>query len=201
MYKVMNNANLKGLNIMMTINSLCLFSITEFLDDVYEMKLHTGTKPRCSVNLLRFQVSNHPALPDHIKDYLREKLETWYNSVKEQPLWHDFEKASIERLIDYLVTVDAPHRRTSDKMTLWRDFKTFFRQYDKRRNWTLDIFPDILTDWVDTIPDTETIPMRLVDGDSTRQYDDDPDLKKIADEEGWVLNPDNENIDEPLSEY
>ena len=54
MYKVMNNANLKGLNIMMTINSLCLFSITEFLDDVYEMKLHTGTKPRCKVNLLRF---------------------------------------------------------------------------------------------------------------------------------------------------
>ena len=203
MYKVMNNANLKGLNIMMTINSLCLFSITEFLDDVYEMKLHTGTKaPVVSVNLLRFPSFQSPlALPDHIKDYLREKLETWYNSVKEQPLWHDFEKASIERLIDYLVTVDAPHRRTSDKMTLWRDFKTFFRQYDKRRNWTLDIFPDILTDWVDTIPDTETIPMRLVDGDNTRQYDDDPDLKKIADEEGWVLNPDNENIDEPLSEY
>ena len=61
MYKVMNNANLKGLNIMMTINSLCLFSITEFLDDVYEMKLHTGTKaPVVSVNLLRFPSFQSP---------------------------------------------------------------------------------------------------------------------------------------------
>ena len=65
----------------------------------------------------------------------------------------------------------------------------------------MSVFPDILTDWVDTIPDTETIAVKLVDGDSTRQYDDDPDLKKIADEEGWVLKPDNKNIDEPLAEY
>ena len=47
MYKVMDYGNLKGLNIMMTINSLCLFSITEFLDDVYKMKIHTGTKASC----------------------------------------------------------------------------------------------------------------------------------------------------------
>jgi hypothetical protein len=203
MYKLMDRANLKGLNIMMTINSLCLFSITKFLDDVYKMKKHTGTKaPVVSVNLLRFPSFQSPlALPDHIKDYLREQLEDWYNEVKEQPLWHDFEKASIERLIDYLVTVDAPHRRTSDKMTLWRDFKTFFKQYDERRGLSLSVFPKILTDWVDTIPDTETIAVKLVDGDSTRQYDNDPDLKKIADEEGWVLKPDNKNIDEPLAEY
>lgn len=203
MYKVMDYGNLKGLNIMMTINSLCLFSITEFLDDVYKMKIHTGTKaPVVSVNLLRFPSFQSPlALPDHIKDYLREKLETWYNEVKDQPLWHDFEKASIERLIDYLITVDAPHRRTSDKTTLWRDFKTFYAQYDERRNLSLGVFPKILTDWVDTIPDTETIPVSLVDGDSTKQYADDPDLKKIADEEGWVLKPDNKNIDIPLGDY
>ena len=102
MYKLMDRANLKGLNIMMTINSLCLFSITKFLDDVYKMKEHTGTKaPVVSVNLLRFPSFQSPlALPDHIKDYLREQLEDWYNEVKEKPLWHDFEKASIERLID-----------------------------------------------------------------------------------------------------
>ena len=63
------------------------------------------------------------------------------------------------------------------------------------------MFPKILTDWVDTIPDTETIPVSLVDGDSTKQYADDPDLKKIADEEGWVLKPDNKNIDIPLGDY
>ena len=30
---------------------------------------------------------------------------------------------------------------------------------------------------------------------------DDPDLKKVADEEGWILNPDNKNIDKPLATY
>jgi Lhr-like helicase len=167
------------------------------------MKEHTGTKsPVVSVNLLRFPSFQSPlALPDHIKDYLRKQLQDWYDAVKEQPLWHDFEKASIERLIDYLETVDAPHRRTSDKMTLWRDFKTFFKQYDERRGKSLSVFPEILTDWVDSIPDTKTVPVKLVDGDSTKQYENDPDIKKVAEEEGWVLNPDNKNIDEALGDY
>mgnify|MGYP001430745543 FL=1 len=176
---------LKMTNIMMTINSLCLFSITDFLDDVYEMKNYTKTKaPVVSLNLLRFPSFQSPlALPDHIKDYCRQNLELWWDDVKDYPRWHDFEKASIERLIDYLVTVDAPHRRTSDKKTLWRDFKTFYAQYDQRRGKDLNVFPEILTDWVNTIPDTVTKPIiKMVDGDSTKQYADDPDLKKIAEE-------------------
>ncbi len=204
LYRIMTNANLKGVNIMMTINSLCLFSITDFLDDVYEMKNYTKTKaPVVSLNLLRFPSFQSPlALPDHIKDYCRQNLELWWDDVKDYPRWHDFEKASIERLIDYLVTVDAPHRRTSDKKTLWRDFKTFYAQYDKRRGKDLHVFPDILTDWVSTIPDTVTKPITMmVDGDSTKQYADDPDLKKIAEEEGWVLKPDSKNIDKPLGDY
>jgi hypothetical protein len=189
---------------MMTINSLCLFSITDFLDDVYDMKIHTGLKaPVVSLNLLRFPSFQSPlALPDHIKDHCRKQLQDWWEEKKDLKLWHEFERASIERLIDYLVTVDAPHRRTSDKMTLWRDFKTFYAQYDERRGLSLSVFPKILTDWVETIPTTETIPLKeMIDGDSTRQYADDPDLKKIADEEGWVLNPDSKNIDKPLASY
>ena len=64
------------------------------------------------------------------------------------------------------------------------------------------MFPEILTDWVNTIPDTVTKPIiKMVDGDSTKQYADDPDLKKIAEEEGWVLKPDSKNIDKPLGDY
>ena len=63
------------------------------------------------------------------------------------------------------------------------------------------MFPKILTDWVDTIPETKTISVSLVDGDSTKQYENDPDLKKVAEEEGWVMKPDNENIDKPLGDY
>lgn len=206
-YKILTNGRLGGCNIMMTINSLCLFSITDFLDDVYDMKIHTGMKaPVVSLNLLRFPSFQSPlALPDHLKDHCRKQLQDWWEEKKGLKLWHEFERASIERLIDYLVTVDAPHRRTSDKMTLWRDFKTFYAQYDERRGLSLSVFPKILTDWVETIPTTQTIPLKeMIDGDSTRQYDNDPDLQEtvsLANEEGWVLDPDSKNIDEPLASY
>ena len=204
MYKCFREAKLGGVNIMMTINSLCLFSITDFLNDVYEMKEFTGTSaPVVSLNLLRFPSFQSPlALPDHIKDYLRGNIEDWWSVAKLLPKWHDFERASIDRLIDYLVTVDAPHRRTSDKVALHRDFKTFYKQYDERRGLSLSVFPKILTDWVESIPTTETIQLvDLIDGDSTRQYDNDPDLKKVAKDEGWNLNPDSKNIDKPLATY
>lgn len=172
-------------NIMMTINSLCLFSITEFLDEVYNLKEIKGSKnPNVSLNLLRFPSFQSPlALPNHIKDFCHSKLSTWYQDAKQRPLWHEFELANIERLIDYLVTVDAPHRRTSNPITLWRDFKTFYKQYDQRRGKSIYVFPNILTDWLDSIPDTDIA------------------IKELADKEGWVLNPDPKNIDEPLAAY
>ena len=183
--RVLKEANYKGIHIMMTINSLCLFSITEFLDEVYLMKCITNSKtPTVSLNLLRFPSFQSPlALPNHIKEFLHDKLVDWYEKTKDNPLWHEFEKASIERLIDYLVTVDAPHRRTSNPITLWRDFKTFYLQYDMRRNKNIFVFPPILTDWVMSIPDTDTA------------------VQDLAEKEGWILQPDNKNIDEPLATY
>jgi len=173
------------LHVMMTINSLCLFSITEFLDRIYKFKLQTNSrKPTVSLNLLRFPSFQSPlALPNHIKDYCHNKLDTWYKENKDNHLWHEHERASIERLLDYLVTVDAPHRRTSDPITLWRDFKTFYKQYDQRRNKSISVFPNILTDWVNSIPDTDV------------------EIKDLAIKEGWILKPDEKNIDEPLAAY
>ena len=173
------------LHIMMTINSLCLFSITDFLDQVYALKeLTNSRKPTVSLNLLRFPSFQSPlALPTHIKDHLYDDLDWWWDHNKDKPLWHEYECASIERLLDYLVTVDAPHRRTSNPITLWRDFKTFYAQYDMRRNKTLNVFPSILTEWVNSIPDTDKA------------------IQELADAEGWVLKPDNKNIDEPLATY
>ena len=183
--RILTEGNCNGVNIMMTINSLCLFSITEFLDEVYKLKeLTQSRKPTVSLNLLRFPSFQSPlALPNHIKDYCHDKLNTWWQKRKDDIGWHEFEKASIERLIDYLVTVDAPHRRTSNPVTLWRDFKTFYQQYDIRRNKSIYVFPKILTDWVDSIPDTDLA------------------IQELADKEGWVLKPDSRNIDDPLAAY
>jgi organic radical activating enzyme len=201
--RILEEGNCRGVHIMMTINSLCLFSITEFFDEVMQMKAKYGKNPTVSVNLLRFPSFQSPlALPDHIKDYCRTRLETWYEKNKSNPLMHEFERASIERLIDYLIVVDAPHRRTSNKITLWRDFKSFYRQYDQRRGKDISVFPDILTDWLEQIPETKLDKIQvLVDGNSTKQYNDDDELKRLAEKEGWILNPDNKNIDDPVAKY
>ena len=205
MIKIMQEGNVHGMHIMMTINSLCLFSITEFFDEMYALKEQFEDKkpPTMSVNLLRFPSFQSPlALPDHIKLYLKEKLETWYESSKHKPLWHEFEKSSIERLIDYLDVVDAPHRRTSNKITLWRDFKSYYKQYDKRRGKSISVFPKILTDWIEQLPDTELPEFsNLRNGNSTQQYQQDQELQELAEQEGWILNPDPKNIDEPLGKY
>ena len=171
-----------SVNVMMTINSLCLFSITDFLDEIAELKkLSKNNRPKVSLNLLRFPSFQSPlALPTHIKDHLHTQISNWYAT---QTVWDEYESASIERLIDYLVTVDAPHRRTSNPVTLWRDFKTFYAQYDVRRNKDINVFPKILTDWVESIPNT------------------DASIAELAEKEGWVLNPDPKNIDKELATY
>ena len=63
---------------MMTINSLCLFSITEFLDDMFELKTKYGyNKPVVDLNILRWPAFMSPlTLPDEFKKQLHEKLIT-----------------------------------------------------------------------------------------------------------------------------
>jgi len=201
--RILKEGNCHGVHIMMTINSLCLFSITDFFDEMLELKKQYGKNLTVSVNLLRFPSFQSPlALPDHIKDHCRIKLEEWYKQHKDSYLLHEFEKASIARLIDYLIVVDAPHRRTSNKITLWRDFKSFYSQYDQRRGKNIQVFPQILLDWLNNIPETKLDKIQvLVNGNSTNQYDNDEELKKLAEREGWILNPNNKNINDPLSKY
>lgn len=201
--KILHNGNCRNINIMMTINSLCLFSITDFFNEILELKSRYGKHLTMSINLLRFPSFQSPlALPDHIKDHCRNRLEEWYSCNKDNPLLHEHETASIERLIDYLIVVDAPHRRTSNKITLWRDFKSFYKQYDKRRGKDIGVFPQILLDWLEQIPETKLDQIQiLVDGNSTKQYENDDELKRLAEKEGWILNPDSKNIDDPLAKY
>ena len=61
--------------------------------------------------------------------------------------------AQVRRLIDYIETVDVPHRRTTeDKAKLQADFKSFYQQYDQRRGKDLrSTFHPILSKWLDTV--------------------------------------------------
>lgn len=156
------NANYRAVTIMMTINSLSLFSITDFLDEMIEIKRKYTHKVNVDLNILRWPSFMSPlAFPEHIKDYCRKNLENWFNANKNIPELHDGELAQIKRLIDYLDVVKTPHRRADEEKTkLHHDFKSFYQQYDNRRSKNLkETFPQILSDWVETITIDDTIPI------------------------------------------
>lgn len=195
--KILDHGNVRQFNIMMTINSLCLFSITDFMDRMLEWKgKYDWVHPVFSVNLLRFPSFMSPlSLPEHLKDDRRTHLKKWFDKNQGNKLLHEMEKDGLRRLIDYLEVVKAPHRRTSSLESQWRDFRTFYTQYDKRRGKNFrKTFPKILVEWFDSLPVTNTAPlMGYVDGDATKGFHNYDELRKLALKEGWILDPDDEN--------
>jgi pyruvate-formate lyase-activating enzyme len=176
----LKNGKYRSVTIMMTITSLSLFSITEFMDDMIELKHQfKHNAPMLDLNILRWPSFMSPlAWPDHLKNMTREKLKTWYESKKRLTLTSDGhpvlqagECAQIERLIDYIEVVDLPHRRVSqDKSLLWHDFKSFYEQYDARRNKDFrSTFPKEIVDWYNSITVNKTIPIIPI-GDGTPNH-------------------------------
>ena len=168
MVKFIENAKFRSLTIMLTINSLCLFSITEFLDDMMILKEKYGkNKPNVDFNILRWPAFMSPlALPDDIKRNLYNKLNDWFQKNKNSELFTTEEKDQIIRLIDYIDVVDKGHHSTEDDKTLLHhDFKSFYEQYDKRRNKNFrETFPE-LKEWYDSIEVDYTIPdVKATDG-------------------------------------
>jgi organic radical activating enzyme len=162
------NANFRSVTIMMTINSLCLFSIDEFLDNMLVLKEKYGpNRPNVDLNILRWPGFMSPlALPDEIKKPLHSKLKRWYNRNKKNPLFSHGEKAQIERLIDYIEVVQKGHNYTEDdKNLLLHDFKSFYVQYDIRRNKNFQLtFPE-LAEWYNTLKVDLSIPsVEMKDG-------------------------------------
>ncbi|MBY0413006.1 MAG: hypothetical protein K2Q18_02520, partial [Bdellovibrionales bacterium] len=152
--KVLENAKLRHFGVMMTINSLCLFSITDFMDIVMQWKRKYQDKQiGMSLNLLRFPSFMSPlALPENLKRDRMLALKTWRDKHANDPHLGEWELASIDRLIDYLDVVKTPHSKTSDLESQWSDFKLFYEQYDKRRSKNLKThFPELLLNWVDSI--------------------------------------------------
>ena len=173
--KIIENANIRQVVIMMTINSLCLFSITEFLDDMLKLKKQYGThKPIVDFNILRWPAFMSPlTLPDDIKYELHGKLSMWWRKHKKNPLINMHEGAQIERLIDYIEVVNRGHNTTEMDMEMqFHDFKSFYSQYDIRRNKNFQAtFPEI-ADWYDSIQVDQSIPDRKVTDGRITHYED-----------------------------
>ena len=169
----------RSLTIMMTINSLCLFSIDEFLDDMIVLKRKYGpNRPNVDFNILRWPAFMSPlALPNDVKDFLHKKLKTWFETRKQDEdfyqLFSEGEIAQIERLVDYIEVVKTGHVTTEDENdTHFHDFKSFYEQYDKRRGKDFcKTFPELAV-WYNQIEVDQSIPdVEMKDGSITHYED------------------------------
>jgi len=169
----------RSLTIMMTINSLCLFSIDEFLDDMIVLKRKYGpNRPNVDFNILRWPAFMSPlALPDDVKMFLHNKLKTWFETRKQDEdfyqLFSEGEIAQIERLVDYIEVVKTGHVTTEDENdTHFHDFKSFYEQYDKRRGKDFcKTFPELAV-WYNQIEVDQSIPdVEMKDGSITHYED------------------------------
>ena len=161
-YYMMNNGNVHMLHIMMTINNLCLFSLIEFMEEIFKMKeiLKTGS-PFITFNILRFpSFMSIVTLPINIRLSLASKLEKWFEQNKNRYFFQDIEKDGLIRLISYLKNVKIGHDNTSSILSREQDFKSFFEQYDKRRNknfiLTFKDHPDLI-EWYESLNKKEVI--------------------------------------------
>jgi hypothetical protein len=159
--RIIEEAKVNQVICMMTINSLCLFSITEFMDDMLELKAKYGwNKPLIDLNILRWPAFMSPLnLPNELKEKLHKKLFDWFEIHKESDLLMVHEKAQIQRLIDYIEVVEQGHVKTEDKKELhFHDFKSFYEQYDERRGKNfVETFPEA-ADWYESLQVDYTIP-------------------------------------------
>ena len=192
--KMLKEGNIQSINCMMTINALCLFSITDFMDEMLRLKREYKTSsPNCSFNILRFpSFQSIVTLPKEIREERANHIEKWINKNYDGGgnFFLDWEKDGMMRLVSYIREIETGHNHTSSLETRERDFKSFYTQYDVRRNKNfLETFPE-LKEWWDSIPETNIKPLKsVIEGDDAKSNRYVDEVMDTAKKEGWVLNP------------
>jgi hypothetical protein len=159
--------NVKKTHLMMTINSLCLSSITKFMTEILEFKKrHNTVYPTMSLNILRFPSFQSCAmLPASIRQKYKVELEEWLaeqiakdekvdlnNNGQMWPILTPIEREQTQRLIDYLDIIKTPHKNVINMPQQQYDFKQFYTQYDIRRGKDFRAtFPPEFVEWFDSI--------------------------------------------------
>ena len=179
---------------MMTINALCLFSITDFMDEILRLKREYRTaSPHCSFNILRFpSFQSIVTLPKHIREERANHIEKWIfdNYDGGANFFQDWERDGMLRMVAYIREIETGHNHTSSLESRERDFKSFYTQYDIRRNKNfVETFP-MLKDWFEAIPETNIAPLKeAINGDDAKSNRYVDEVMETAKKEGWVLNP------------
>tara|TARA_B100000035_G_scaffold7559_2_gene6564 strand:+ start:8093 stop:9448 length:1356 start_codon:yes stop_codon:yes gene_type:complete len=127
--------NYRHISIMMTISNLTLFSITDFLDDMIDLKREFSNKAlfHMTLNILRFpSFQSVTLLPEYIKQERIAHLTEWLEAFGS--FLTDSEKAHIQRLITYLQKINRAIEDTDTVEDKQADFVKFFSSYTKRRD-------------------------------------------------------------------
>jgi organic radical activating enzyme len=150
--RILSESNVKRIVVMMTINALCLFNITEFMDQVMQWKQKYGNRISMSINFLRFPAfQSLTVLPDILRENVYQKLSDWCELNRDDPNLMFTERSDIERLISYVDVIETPHSYDTDLEKNKRDFKRFYTQYSSRRNKPIDVFPEEFLQWFNTL--------------------------------------------------
>ena len=196
--RMLTEGNVQSINCMMTINSLCLFSITEFMDEILRLKrTYKTSAPACSFNILRFpSFQSIVTLPKHIREERANHIEKWIfdNYDGGANFFQDWERDGMLRMVAYIREIETGHNHTSSLNSRERDFKSFYTQYDIRRNKNFVATFPMLKDWFESIPMTNIEALtNVVDGDDANSNHYVNEVMDTAKKEGWIMKPQGAN--------
>jgi len=150
--RILGESNVKRIVVMMTINALCLFNITDFMDQVMVWKQKYRNRISMSINFLRFPAfQSLTVLPDTIRENSYQQLSDWFEDNRDNPNLMFTEKSDIQRLISYVDVIETPHSYDTDLEKNRKDFKKFYAQYSSRRNKPIDVFPEEFIQWFNNL--------------------------------------------------
>lgn len=163
---LLSSGLIKNLSIMGIINAPALDGYVEFLHWLVDKKKQNKeiTMAVTPVRWPTFQ--NIIVLPDNLRHEYSNQIESFLNSDKVSKLFTVYDKEQIKQFIVYLRSAQVPHKeeivthdrknfnnleKTFNKELLAKDFKSFFRQYDSRRNKNFTHTFPRLADWYNNL--------------------------------------------------
>jgi hypothetical protein len=193
--------NIKKTHMMMTINSLCLSSIVQFMDQMMEFKkIHNTVYPTMSLNILRFPSFQSCAmLPTEIRQKYKDQLQVWldnqiamdFRTSDGKQMLMSIEREQTQRLIDYLDVIKTPHKNVKDIPQNHRDFKQFYAQYDVRRGKSFrNTFPPEFVAFYDSIQTELPTADEIISGNYRQGVDLIPDHPPEDPSKDVFVNPD-----------
>ena len=138
-FTLLRYGNVEQIHIMSTVSAIALDGFVDFLEEISRIK-ETCDRLHLSVNIVSSpSFHNLNVLPQEIKTHYRTEILEWLNS---NTILNNSERNQVQRLAD-LLSVGTQND------TDVKDFKEFYKQYDKRRNYSFtDVFPRLEHFWL-----------------------------------------------------